>query len=260
MIAFFRKTISRGIFATGLLCSPSLHAADLTTFPTGSFHQNVVSIGKKQIPLPAGKWEFKFSSSFRGDNTFIANSAEKITILLIQRTGDTYSGGVLIRTNDKPANGEGWPRDRRVCDRKNVHFNMSDRDYNPNASDCWQINHFVSVYPTSKNPIYNQMKRWGRKHAGTPTFLVLQHVVNDAYDIMRVDYIVNPTSFGFPSYDDREWSASQWHRNFLGGDAESERAVAVLQGIGKKLHPLVQKGFQNELHGYVSDFSLSLRP
>ncbi|MFT5486509.1 MAG: hypothetical protein ACI9JL_000892 [Paracoccaceae bacterium] len=259
MNAFPRKIIALIILATGILYSPTLHAADLTTYPAGSFHQNVVSIGKKQIPLPEGKWELKFSSALAGSQTGPLGNAERVAAWLLKRDEGRYSEALIIRTNNEQIDGSGWTRPPHICDRKNVHFNLSDKTYDRRDTDCWQVNHLVNTYTRSRNPTYQNLKYWARKNMKTTTVLALQFWLNDGYDILRVDYMVNPTHFGFPPLGEQEWKASQWHPEFIKGHAASERAITVLQHTGEKLHRLVQKGFQNELHGYISDFSLSLR-
>jgi hypothetical protein len=260
MLAPVRKIAPFVVIASALNAYSAAHAADLTSFPAGSVHENVVSIGKKQIPLPVGQWALKFSSALPEFSDPIPNEAEGISIFLVQREGKKYLRGVLITTNARPGNSNGWVRNRVVCDRKNVHFNRSDRNYNATDADCWQVNHLVNIYKLTRNPIYNRMKRWARRNAGSRSFLALQYVLNDAHDILRVSYIVNPTAFGFPAFDDKEWSASQWHRNFIGGDKESETAIQLLRETGEKLHTLVRKGFRNELGAYRSEIQLQLRP
>lgn len=259
MNAIARKTIAHIIVATAILYSPTLYAADLTAYPAGSIHTNVFTIDEKQIPLPKGSWELKFSSAFPETGNNHAARSKLATVLLLQRSGAKYSAAIIIRTNDVQSDGRGWPRSRVICDRKNVHFSLSDRDYNPEASDCWQVNHIVNTFTASRNPTYNQMKRWARTNAGTTTFLSLQYVINDSYDVLRVDYLVNPTAFGFPSLDEREWKYSQWHAGSLDNDPAGKTAVQTLKKIGQKLHPLVRRGFRNDLQDFKADFYLALR-
>lgn len=260
MKPFVRKFFASAILSAGFVCAPEVHAADLTTMAPGSLHTNVVSIGKKQIPLPTGRWELKFSSTLPETGARPQDSTQSITIILVQQSGTQYTGATVIRTNDRPADGQGWPRPTAICDRKNVHFNVSDKTYDRTNADCWQVNHFVNTYTAAKNPVYNRLKRWARRTTPTNAFLALQYVVNDGYEILRVAYIINPTAFGFPAYGDKEWTASQWHRNFIGGHAESEKAIELLRNTGEKIHTLIRRGFRNELAEYKSDFQLRLRP
>lgn len=255
-----RNLLAATTVSIGLAFFSAAQAADITKSPAGSIHENVVSIGKKQIPLPSGKWELKFSSSLPGTQKPIPKKSEGISIVLIQHDGEKYAQSIVIMTNASPGDGEGWARNRVVCDRKNVHFNRSDRNYDPLASDCWQVNHLVNVYKPSPNPVFNRLKRWARRNAGSPSFLALQYVINDAYDILRVNYIINPTAYGFPAFADKEWKYSQWHPGYVAGNADQEHAIQALRRTGEYLHKHIQKGFRNELGNYRSGFSFSIKP
>lgn len=260
MNAIVRKTIIRIIAATAILYAPMVSAADITTFASGSLHENFVSVGKKQIPLPTGKWELMFSHTAASTGEGSLANAARVSAWLLRRDGGRPAAAMVLRTNSDQIDGSGWRRPPTICDRKNVHFNQSDKLYDRRKADCWQVNQLVNTYTRSRNPTYQNMKNWARRNLGTTTALGLQFWINDGYDALRVDYLVNPVHFGFPALDEREWNASQWHPAFVKAHRESERAIEALRNTGENLHRLIQKGFRNELHGYVSDFALSLTP
>lgn len=255
-----RKTILRIVAATAILYAPMVSAADITTFAWGSLHENFVSVGKKQIPLPIGKWELMFSHAGAGSGEGSFANAAQVSAWLLRRDGGRPAAAMVLRTNRDQIDGSGWRRPPTICDRKNVHFNQSDKLYDRRNADCWQVNQLVNTYTRSRNPTFQNMKIWARRNLGTTTSLSLQFWINDGYDALRVDYLVNPVHFGFPALDEREWSASQWHPAFVKAHRESERAIETLRNTGENLHRLIQKGFRNELHGYVSNFALDLDP
>lgn len=258
MNAIVRKIITRTIVATVVLYAPIVSAADITTFEAGSLHENIVSFGKKQIPLPVGKWELMFSKVSAGTSDGSLANAERVSAWLLQRDGEHPSAAIILRTNNQQVDGSGWTRPPHICDRRNVHFNLSDKMFDRRDTDCWQVNHFVNTYTRSRNPTYQNLKSWARRNMKTTTVLALQFWLNDGYDVLRVDYLVNPTRYGFPPLDEREWKYSQWHPGAVDGHEKWKTAIQNFERLGGKIHGLIQKGFRNELHGYVADIALDL--
>ena len=176
-----------------ILSTEQAKAKDITEMPLNSVVENVVTIGKKQVPLLKGAWEVVRSSS----NISMTVGSPLGGALLARKVGDKYTGGIYIRTNMEMVS-HGWKRHRTICDRDNVHFNVSDRNYNHETADCWQVNHFVNTYSTKGGEFYQGLKDWMRETFSTSSVLTLQYFRNDVNDYLNIYYIFDPTNYGFP--------------------------------------------------------------
>lgn len=143
MFQILRSTLThrslRSAAATALAAAAILHttavvADDPPGLSVGDSHQKFLTIGEKQIPLPPGKWDVIASQS-RNIFTRAGSPIGKIGEIYLARTqNNRVNMALYIRTNLEQAAVSGWVRNRTVCDRKNVHFNDSDRNYNPAES------------------------------------------------------------------------------------------------------------------------------
>lgn len=239
------------IFLLSPLAVPmaQVEARDIMELPVGSVVKNSVTIGNKQVPLLKGDWKILQSDG----SLHRASGAPIGGVVLVRATGDA---AVYIYTNLDIARSAGWKRSRGICDRDNVHFNRSDKNYNPQEADCWQVNHFVNTYSTKRSAFYNRIKQWMRDNLSTSSLVQLQYFYNDAYDFIIVTYYFNPTKYGFPTLLEISWNGSDWHRYAVRGDPRREGFIAAAKALGEKLHVLIRRGFRKKLDGYVADLDL----
>ena len=250
------------VFGLLLIVPSHTHAAeqnhqtrDIFTLKAGATVENVVRVNTRLVPLPAGQWTYRFSS--RGEpppRTRVSDEIERV--FLTQKNEGAYSAGLMITVNRKPGNGDGWPRPSDVCDRNNVHFNQSDRNYTNSEADCWQLNHFVNTFKMPREPAYWQAKRWARENARSTSFFALQFRINDAFDRIGVDIQIDPLALQIQTPKETDWRASVLHRDFVVGDARKEAAISTLKGIGARYHKDLRRAFKGELNDYVSAISL----
>ncbi len=131
------------VLALSLLVLPTSQpdARDVTEMPLGSVVTSMATIGNKQVPLLKGEWKIVQSSRSIGR----ASGAPLGGAVLVRITGSKHRAIVSIRTNLDVARAAGWKRPGFLCDRDNVHFNESDRNYNAQDADCWQVNHYINT-------------------------------------------------------------------------------------------------------------------
>lgn len=223
-------------------------ADDPPGLSVGDSHERFLAIGEKQIPLPPGKWDVIASQS-KNIFTSAGSPIGKIAEIYLARTQNKRVNMALyIRSNLEQAAVSGWVRNRSVCDRKNVHFNESDRNYNPAESECWQVNHIVNTTNyTDSNVARQTFKAFQRTKFGTSTTVAPEFWVNDSYDMLFARYYLLPVRHGYESSRDLKWKNSEWHPEAIGDDAAKKRFVAAAKAYAEKLLPLVQKGFRGDL-------------
>jgi len=184
--------------------------------------------------------------------------AQSVSMFLVQREGGKYARGIIITTNAKAGDGNGWVRNHSIWARKNVHFNDSDKNYNTAESECWQINHNVNFYNySSKNVFLLSFKSFQRAEFDTTTAVALEFWVNDQYDMMFLRYYILPILHGFARSNDLKWKSREWHPEAIIDDADRKRLVSAAREFGKLMYPLVKEGFANDLpkKPSVTDFA-----
>lgn len=259
-----RRSLHSGVvaaFAVALFLHTTAVLADgLPGLSAGDSHETFLAIGEKQIPLPPGKWEVIASQS-RNIFTRAGSPIGKIGEIYLARTQNKRVDMALyIRTNLEQAAVSGWVRNRSVCDRKNVHFNKSDRNYNPAESECWQVNHIVNTTNyTDSNVARQTFKAFQRTRFGTTTAIAPEFWINDNYDMLFARYYLLPVRHGYESSGDLKWKNSEWHPGAIGDDTGKQRFVAAAKAYAEKLIPLVQKGFRGDLSdaSAIPDFAFS---
>lgn len=241
-----------------LLCLSTglTHSQELIEMPVGSKVANVVTVGKSQIPLPAGEWELVATNTFRATTGGMIDGGIG-QAFLVQKSETSGFSAVQIRANVDLSICNGWKRSKGICDRKNTHYNESDRNYNNTDAQCWNVNHFV-VNPNKKTKskywqkIYTHAKE---RDIGKATYIVNSFWRTSRCHFVALRYYSNPQKFGFP-LESSGWKDSEWHRDHVGSDLRRERFVAAAKEVGERLEGAVERGFEKELNGWTSDIVL----
>jgi hypothetical protein len=246
------------LLAGVLLYGGVAHAEDPPGLSLGDKHRNILQISKKQIPLPPGEWEVVTYADKMAFTTNCSPIGKIASVALARRQDGKVTMALYVRTNLEQIGANGWVRSRSICDRKNVHFNESDKNYNPAESECWQINHIVNVYRYTDSDVFRQsFKAFQRAEFDTTTAIAPEFWVNDQYDMMFLRYYILPVRHGFERSTDQKWNSSEWHPEAIIDNANRKGLVSAVKKFGELLYPRVKEGFANDLtdKASVPDFA-----
>lgn len=227
------------------------HAQGLMGAAAGTKFEGAASLGGKQVPLPDGVWELAYSDTIRPRSLDIG------VAVLVQKSGGKDVGFIMARTNLQPTGGRGWNRPRH-CDRKNVHHNGSDRNYNREDADCWIVNHFVAQN-RMRNSVMEKFRDLVRLNAGTSTLVNNWYWKNDYRDFILVSYYLNPTAFGFPPDRDKRGGDSDWHAAAIGDGSPRKKFVDAAIKFGAVFRGAVGRGFHGKLGSGASGLKFSFQ-
>ncbi len=220
--------------------------------PIGSKVENVVTIGKSQIPLPKGEWEVLAAHNWRKGGLGKLGEA-----VLGQGSGESGFQAIFIRGNVESSNCTGWKRRNTLCDRKGTHHNSSDRNYNPKDASCWNLNHYIVLpYKDPKSDFQRKINHAIKERGmGRATYLRNEFFKSSRCHFIVAMYLSDPEHFGFP-LETSEWKNNVWHRDRLNEDPRRSKFVAAAKEAGQRLHEAVEKGFERELDNWTSDIAL----
>lgn len=256
----FCATAVPALIAAIVAYAPTVRAEAPLRIAVGDRHETFLAIGEKQIPLPPGEWSV-IASKLENAFTRAGSPIGKIGEIYLARTqNDRVTMALYVRTNMELAAVSGWVRNRSVCDRKNVHFNESDRNYNPAESECWQINHIVNTTNyTDSNVARQAFKAFQRAKFGTTTVIAPEFWLNDNSDMLFARYYLLPVRHGYQRSEDLKWKNSEWHAEAIRDNVEKKRFVAAARVYAKKLFPLVKQGFRGRIADAAAspDFTFS---
>ena len=225
---------------------------ELTDIPLGRKVSNIVTVGKTQIPLPAGEWEILASGTARPDN-----SGKLGFSFLIQEGNKSGFDAIAITANIENAGCNGWQRNKAICDRKNTHHNESDKNYNQNSVECWDVKHYI-IDPDreAKSDYQKKIFQYTRtSRGGRTTYMMNSFFRANRCRFVRLQYLVSPENFKFPS-ESSPWETSAWHPNAVGNDPERKKFVNAVKEVGGKLSAAVEGGLSRELDDWTSNITL----
>ena len=228
-------------------------ASEITEMAPGTKVTDMVTMGRNDIPLPKGEWELVATRAKRSGSSGKIGDA-----YLVQESGESGVRDIYIRANVEVSGCGGWDRVKAVCDRKNVHFNVSDRNYDSSNIDCWSLNHLVTnPYFETKNPFWKEVNKYRQESLGhVATYIVNHYMMSSRCNFINVRYGSLPEKFGFPPSRNLVWKNSDWAPGIAATDPERVRFIAAAKAFGEKLHNTVRKAFDGELDGWTSDLTL----
>ena len=231
---------------------PTSHGQDLMSLEPGTEIERIASIGNKQLPLPAGKWEVVMSEADR------RGAAKAGNVFLARKAKGRLAAYLFVRTNLEIGSGTGWKRPR-WCDRNNVHHNGSDNYYNKDDADCWMQIHRVFTNKMLRVDFYNRMKDYLRKHGATSTLVGNMYWRNDSHDFLLVSHFVDPAAFGFSEERGKRWTESRWHMTALGDGTPRRGFVDAAKAHGERYREAVRNGFRNRLGAGTSNLKFDFQ-
>ncbi len=238
--------VGLGLAVAIMAAMSSAHARDLMSLQPGTEIENAASIGNKQLPLPAGKWELVMSEADR------RGAAKAGSGFLVRKTNGRLAAYLFVRTSLETGSGNGWKRPG-WCGRSNVHHNGSDTYYNKEDADCWMLIQRVFTNKMLRVDFYNRMKDYLREHEATSTLVGNMFWRNDSHDYMLVSHFVDPVAYGFPPERGKRWVESKWHVRAVGEDTPRRRFVDAVKAHGERYRDAVRDGFRNRLGAGASN-------
>ncbi len=228
----------------------SVAAEQLTGMPPGTEVSNMVVMGNTQIPLPKGEWELKVVHKKR-DGTYGAIGS----VLLEQKTKESGFNAIALESNIESCAFS--TRTKSICDRDDVNYNESDKNYNNRDAQCWTLNHHA-INPNRKvksafwTKVYSHMKEQGLPRN---TYIGNSYLRSSRCQFVRAWYLSNPENFGFQR-EATSWRDSAWHRDVVDEDPRKKKFIFAAKVAGKKLNNAIDQGFSRELEGSISNIVL----
>ena len=241
-----------GVALAIMAAMSSSHARDLMSLEPGTEIENAASIGNKQLPLPAGRWELVMSEADR------RGAAKAGNAFLVRKTNGRIAAYLFVRTTLETGSGNGWKRPG-WCHRSNVHHNGSDNYYNKDDADCWILIHRVFTNKQLRVAFYNRMKDYLRKHEATSTLVGNMFWRNDSLDYMLVSQFFDPAAYGFPAERGKRWVESKWHVKAVGDGTARRRFVDAVKAHGETYRDAVRDGFRNRLGDEASNLKFDFQ-
>ena len=236
-----------------VLSASAAGAQEITGMAPGSEVTNTVTIGDKQVPLPKGMWTLVRSEAKRRGNLGKIGS-----VFLIQDTGESGFSAIYIRSNVELSNCTGWKRWKSYCDRTDTHHNESDRNYNPQDAECWNVNHVIfDPYKKYKSKFWNEVNEFLKDRINVTTFLTNEYFKSTRCHFIAARYYADPTDFGFPASTAGRWKNSEWRLGTAYLDPRRENLVLAVKDAGERLRTALDRGFGGKLDGWVSDIELT---
>lgn len=227
-----------GVVATSLMAGEA-GAQGLEKLPIGTIVKGVAQLGERQIPLPDGEWQL-ISKQVQSSGVQIAR------VYLVQLEGNTLKAAIQAAVSLSSSPG-GWTRRRDLCDRADTHFNVSDRNYNAQDTECWTLNHMGLTMSGSPAQVHVDFYRYTDDKNRPRTALVNGYYLVKGFHFLEVQYGINPELEGFEPTPNSDWRGNPWHRDAVAGDAKRQALIARLRAEGEKLFPLVKTGFRGDL-------------
>lgn len=189
-----------------------------------------------EIPVPEGNWQ-KVGEWKR--NNFQPALIVEIWVDVV----DKKLRNMLYVTYNKGGNQYGW-KSGKVCDRKNLHYIVRNRNNDSGRQDCYGVNHFRISGDSGKNKAVNQSKEWARENGVQFPTTLITHFHRFA-DKKLLDFWVgiNPEFDGFSPPVDSNWSSNDWHQDIIIGDSERLAYIERVKKIADEVHPVMQEQF-----------------
>jgi len=243
MIRSLSPFVALGIVLSQPVGAQSLHTAPRGTKVTGSFE-----IGAAQFPLMAGDWILAGRGETQGgEATGVIRTAN---VYLLEVINGKISRGVFASAPLRgQGSGRGWSRNRSVCDRNNVNFNSSDRNFNPRDSRCWSVNYFITASPNNPNdPLKDLFEYLAENKLDMPVIrVVTEHWLNDTGPYLQGYYFFNPEHVGISAGPFERWDSAEWILRRISAFPDKKAFVEKAEAFGKAIQDSLERGVRGRL-------------
>jgi hypothetical protein len=245
-------SLSRAICATlsiaALLLCTSAEAQSLHNAPRGTKVAGNFELGAVVIPLPEGDWILAGRGETEGRE---ATGAVRIAnVYVVELVNNQLARVVWAAAPLRgQGTGTGWVRNKNVCDRTNVLFNESDRNYNARDSSCWSVNHYVISTPNNPSPPLADFYDWlaSNKLAIPRIRLVTEHWLTAAGPYVNVSYSFNPEIIGLDPGPADRWDSANWNTTQINAFPEKKAFADKIKDFGMAMHQQLARGLNARL-------------
>jgi len=228
-----------------LLAFSASSAQNIVDAPLGTQFNGLVAIAGRQIPLPAGNWVL-YGVDNAASGTSSTGRIRLFDAILIQLKDGRLDRWIYFRTNLEASSAGGWQRVREICDRNDIHFSYSDKNFNSRETECWGVNHLVNTLGNNAAKIHKDFFEKSVNLQRPHTSLVSMFYLTLNANFITIYYHTNPEARGFERVPS-DWRGNQWHKDAIAGDAERSEFVASVRSEGEALWPLLKRGLRGGL-------------
>lgn len=201
----------------------------------GATYSGAVSAEGFKVPLLDGTWQAVAVQRGAGATTDGSASPPLIRLTLAQLKGARLAQWVHISASDGRNFTGGWKRNKEICDRKDVHFNYSDKNYSTKETMCWGLNHKGGTLGVNPSQVYVDFYRWSDDKGRPNTWLALSYYLVKGSRFLQVEYAFNPVTDGFADTPTADWRGNPWHVDVAPKDAKKLAYLKQLKQIGEEL-------------------------
>jgi hypothetical protein len=172
-----------------------------------------------------------------------------VMVYLTQLEGGKIKGAVFATTNLE-SHPVGWRREfysvYPVCDRTDVHFGYSDKNYNIRDTECWILSTQIAARSWLAPKIQNDFYSWSADKGRPTVGLANIYYVVKGGDLVWAAYAYNPEMEGFARVEAASEN-SPWHRDFAVTDPKKVAYIARVKTEGERLFERIKAGFNGPL-------------
>lgn len=215
----------------------------------GAKFSSVMTLGPRQVPLPPGEW------TLIGKDNYTSTGGDGATTQLIRvflAQGDenarVLKGYIVARTNLAAGGRGGWTR-TSDCDRVDMLFNQSDKNYNTRDEECLYINHITMTLGNNPDKYFRQAYDYMDSHAiRRPTTAVsVNFSLVKGTDFLHASYRFNPELDGFAPSKTMTWRENDWHKDMITSDPKKVAWVEDKKKWAFEWMKQVKAGMDNKL-------------
>ena len=198
----------------------------------GTTYVGSVPVAGITIPLLEGTWQVVAVERAEGTSPAGEVRPPLVRAMMAQIGGPRLARWMYINASDGRDYTGGWKRDADTCDRKDVHFSYSDKNYSAKDTQCWVLNHKGMTLSAAAPQVAVDFYRWSDDKGRPNTALSLNYYLVKGSSFLQVDYTFNPVADGFPDTPTADWRGNPWHLDIAPKDPKKLAYLKQLKEIG----------------------------
>lgn len=225
--------------------APAAHAQSVHAMTPGTTLEGKARFARSDVPLPPGAWTLAAAGTYSNQTIDGMQRFEVAYATLIQVSNTSLVGLVTI-SGSPQADTIRWPRER-ACDRGDLLFVDTDRNFNNADQSCVMASHTVRTWvaaDTATNQIkalYGYVRDAGLTRP-TTTLMARMRFVRGG-EFIDVTYEALPAAFGGPTTRINNWATSEWHKDVIASHSAHRRFADDWIAWTKAMGEQVKSGF-----------------